>query len=187
MPSVTTIDGSKLEIVITPDKTKVSDADLVQPDIYASNGVLHLVSSLLVPDGALQITPEKHLLALGCTSFVSLIHSTNLTSLINNTEVKSTILAPTDDVISVLAGPELPKPGSEELKRLLQYHFIPGRWLPRKLGDGMLLETELIEDGLGGGRQVLPVEVNADKAVKNSITFGGVSILDGPSELPRLL
>jgi solute carrier family 25 carnitine/acylcarnitine transporter 20/29 len=144
------------------------------------------VSSLLVPEGALQITPEKHLLAMRCTSFVSLIHSTDLTHLINNTEVKSTILAPSDDVISILGDAELPERGSLELERMLRYHFIPGRWLPKKLENGTLLETELVEEGLQNGRQVLPVEVNEEvnsaEGSKKSITFGGVSILNGPSK-----
>jgi solute carrier family 25 carnitine/acylcarnitine transporter 20/29 len=124
--SVTTIDGTTLEIVVSPEKTMISSAELVQPDIYASNGVLHLVSSLLVPPGALQLTPEKYLLALNCTTFVSLVHSVNLTSLINDTEAKYTILAPKDDVLSAFGNSGLPEKGTEELKRMLQYHFIPG-------------------------------------------------------------
>ncbi|OBZ78881.1 Periostin [Grifola frondosa] len=153
--NLTTIEGPKLEIITSPEdhKVKVSSAELVDRDIYASNGVLHTVSSLLFPPGALQLTPEKYLLALNCSFFVSLLHSVNLTSLVNNTNVQQTILAPRDDVISVFGGGELPDKGSEELKRLLQYHFIPGRWTPKKLQNGMLLETALEEIGLDGGRQ----------------------------------
>ncbi|KAJ6621583.1 hypothetical protein B0H10DRAFT_2162956 [Mycena sp. CBHHK59/15] len=140
-----TIDGSVLDIVVTPERTMVSSAELVKPDIYASNGVLHLVSSLLVN---LEITPEKSLLALNCSSFVSLLHSVNLTGLVNNTEARYTILAPRDDVLSLFGDTDLPERGSEDLKKLLQYHFIPGTWTPKKLDDGMLLETALAEEGL---------------------------------------
>src|SRR5882757_9871270 len=118
--SVTTEYGSQLEVVISEGKTSISDAALLQPDIYASNGVLHLVSSLLVPPGALQLTPEKYLLALNCTSFISLLHSVNLTHLINDTETPYTILAPKDDILSIVADDGLPKKGSDELKRMLQ-------------------------------------------------------------------
>ena len=116
---VTTIDGPALEIVPSDNKIKVSDAELVDRDIYASNGVLHTVSSLLVPPDAIQLTPEKSLLALNCTEFVSLVHSVNLTHLINDTETEYTILAPRDDVIEMFATDDLPHRGSEELKRLL--------------------------------------------------------------------
>lgn len=172
------MDGQTLEIVVSPEKTTISEADLVEPDIYASNGVLHLVSSLLIPPGALQLTPEKYLLALNCTSFVSLIHSSNLTALINDTETEYTILAPSDDVLSVFGQSELPKPGSDELKRLLQYHFIPGRWTHKKLESGMLLETALEEEGLDGGRQVLDIQLS-DSGKK--VFFGGASVVGDPS------
>ena len=176
---MTTIDGTNLEIVVTPEKTVVSTADLVQPDIYASNGVLHLVSSLLIPDGALQLTPEKYLLALNCTSFVSLLHSVDLTNLINSTTTEYTILAPRDDVLSVFGDEgDLPEKGTEELKRLLEYHFIPGRWSPKELKDRMLLETALKEVGLDGGRQVLAVEVSDDlKESDRHVSFGGAGTI----------
>ena len=170
----------KLEIVVTPEKTTVSDASLVHPDIYASNGVLHLVSSLLIPEGVLKLTPEKYLLALNCTTFVSLLHSVDLATLINDTDAKYTILAPRDDILTVFGEGELPGRGTAELKRLLQYHFIPGRWTPKKLEDGMLLQTALEEDGLAGGHQVLGIEVTSDekkKAVEKTIRFGGAGVI----------
>ncbi|KIY70178.1 carnitine/acyl carnitine carrier [Cylindrobasidium torrendii FP15055 ss-10] len=180
--NLTTIDGQNLEIVVSPDKTMVGQADLVEADIYASNGVLHIVNSLMIPPGALQITPEKYLLALNCTSFVSLIHSTNLTSLVNDTEAKYTILAPQDDIFTFFDEPTLPEPGSEELKKMLQYHFLPGRWTPKKLQDGMLLETALQEPGLDGGRQVLEVESDTKK-----IRFAGASVIGEPVEVNNTL
>lgn len=185
--TVTTIEGQKLEIAQSEDgkKTTVSSAELVEPDIYASNGVVHTVSSLLVPPGSLQLTPEKFLLVLNCTSFVSLLHSVDLTSFINDTETHWTILAPRDDVIA-LGSSELPPSGSEELKKLLQYHFIPGKQFAKKLKDGQLLETALEEEGLGGGRQVLAVDVHEDDSKDNkkgknkSVGFGGAGIIGEP-------
>ncbi|KAJ6574958.1 carnitine/acyl carnitine carrier [Mycena capillaripes] len=172
-----TIDGSVLDVVVTPERTTVSGAELLQPDIYASNGVLHLVSSLLVN---LEITPEKYLLALNCTSFMSLLHSVNLTGLVNDTEARYTILAPRDDVLALFGSGDLPEKGSEDLKKLLQYHFIPGHWSPKHLDDGMLLETALVEDGLDGGRQVLSIGVTSGEKKKEdkSIKFGGVGVMD---------
>lgn len=183
---MTTLEGTQLDIVVTPDGTKIKDATLVQPDIYASNGVLHLVSSLLFPPDALQLTPEKYLLALNCTRFVSLLHSVDLTDLINNTDSKYTILAPRDDIIAVFDDPEFPKPGTEELRKLLQYHFIPGRWAPNKLKDGSLLQTALEEPGLSGGHQVLSIEVHSEDKKKSSdraIRFGGAGVIGEPGDL----
>ncbi|KAH7912597.1 hypothetical protein BJ138DRAFT_1083331 [Hygrophoropsis aurantiaca] len=178
--NLTTLYGSELEVVVSSHKTSISGAELIQPDIYASNGVLHLVSSLLIPPGTLQLTPEKYLLTLNCTTFISLLHSVDLAHLINDTETQYTILAPKDDVLSVFADNSLPKPGSEELKRLLQYHFLPGKWSPKKLKDRMLLESVLQEPGLDFGRQVLQVEVSdGEKQDSNSrhIRFGGAGVV----------
>ncbi|VDC01863.1 unnamed protein product [Peniophora sp. CBMAI 1063] len=180
--NLTTLHGQTLEVVRAPDKVLVSNAEIVQSDIYAANGVLHTVNSLLVPDGALRLTPEKMLLTFNCTTFISLLHSVDLTSLVNNTDAKYTILAPADDVITLFGNDELPEKGSEELKKLLQYHFLPGKWTPKKLRDATLVETELIEDGLDGGRQVLEVEVtDKSKAEADSsevIRFAGAAVVD---------
>ena len=173
---VTTMKGNHLEIVTAPDKVIVNDAELMQPDVYASNGVLHTVSSLLVPERSLKLTPEKFLLALNCTRFVSLLHSVNLTSLINDTDAHYTMLALGDDVMNLFGDSDLPERGSDELKRALQYHFIPGRWTPKKMKHPMLLETELKEPGLDGGRQVIDIEVTHDHELSKDakIRFGGV-------------
>ncbi|KAG6862441.1 hypothetical protein C0995_011881 [Termitomyces sp. Mi166 len=187
--NLTTLDGSKLEIKVSPTNITISGANLVEPDILASNGVLHLVDSLLVPPGTLQLTPEKYLLALNCTIFVSLLHSVGLDTLINNTDAKYTILAPSDDVMSLYGDKELPEKGSEELKKLLRYHFLPGNWTLEKLADGMLLETALEEDGLAGRKQVLSVGVSPDvkKLAEKSIRFAGAKTIGNPIKVNNTL
>ncbi|KAL0580830.1 carnitine transporter [Marasmius crinis-equi] len=187
--NLTTIDGTTLEVVVAPDKTMVSSATLVQPDIYAANGVLHFVDSLLTPPGAIKMTPEKYLLTLNCSKFVSLIHDSDLTYLINDTEAKYTILAPSDDVMSFFSGGDLPKRGSDEMKKMLQYHFMPGHYAPKKLKSGMLVETTLEEEGLGYKRQVLQVEaVDGDKEDSwKSLKFGGASVVREPVEVNNVL
>ncbi|KAJ3516459.1 hypothetical protein NLJ89_g1099 [Agrocybe chaxingu] len=187
---LTTVKGTKLEFEVTPEGTKIRDAKLTQPDIYASNGVLHLVSSLLLPPDSLKLTPEKYLLALNCTKFVSLLHSAELEHLINDTHSRYTILAPSDDVLSIFEDPEFPEPGSEELKKLLQYHFIPGHWTPNKLKTGSLLETALKEPGLNDDSQVLSVEVQSEdkkKSASKTISFGGAGVIGDPVEVNNTL
>ncbi|KZV77030.1 FAS1 domain-containing protein [Peniophora sp. CONT] len=189
--NLTTLQGQTLEVVRAPDKVLVSDAEIVQSDIYAANGVLHTVSSLLVPEGALRLTPEKLLLTYNCTTFISLLHSVNLTSLVNNTDAKYTILAPPDDVMTLFGGDDLPEKGSEELQKLLQYHFLPGRWTSKKLRDATLVETELTEDGLDDGRQVVEVEVTdkskAEAGSSDVIRFAGAAVVGEPLPLDNVI
>lgn len=182
---MTTLNGRQLNVVTESDKVLISKAELVQPDIYASNGVLHTVSSLLIPEGALQLTPEKFLLTLNCTNFISMIHSVNLTDLINDVDAKYTILAPQDDVISAFGSENLPEKGSDDLKRLLKYHFLPGHWTPKNLKDGLLIETKLDEPGLAGKAQVLEASISHRSKRQTqagpSISFGGASTIGDPS------
>jgi len=194
---VTTLAGQTLEVVAAPDnRTLVGAATLVQPDVYASNGVLHTVSSLLLPNGTLQLTPEKLLLTYNCSSFVSLLHSVNLTGFVNDTETKRTILAPQDDVMALFAGGDgnggLPANGTDALRRVLEYHFLPGHWAPGKLRKTPLVETELREPGLNGSRQVVKIESNAkdvndDAKTVTDISFGGASVVGDRRKCPSFL
>jgi solute carrier family 25 (mitochondrial carnitine/acylcarnitine transporter), member 20/29 len=180
---VETINGTKLEVSVDSGKTTISHASIVRPDIYASNGVIHFISELIIPPGSIELTPEKYLLALNCSTFVSLIHSVNLTSFINDTSAEYTILAPKDDVISVFGGDQLPKKGSKQLEKVLRYHIVPGNWTPGKLEDKTLLETALLEEGLDGGKQVLHADVTDGKHIR----FGGASVLGDPSKFYGLV
>jgi len=78
--------------------------------------------------------------------------------------------------MSLFGDSDLPKEGSDELKRALEYHFIPGRWTPGRMKRRMLLETELKEPGLDGGRQVIDIEVTHDRTLsgETAVRFGGV-------------
>lgn len=182
--------GNEVEVKRSDDEITVAGAKVVTTDIYAANGVIHLIDSLLVPAGALQLTPEKYLLALNCSKFVGLLHSVDLTDMINRTDSTLTILAPQDDILGIYDDPDdLPESGSEELRQLLQYHFIPGRWTPDQLVDGALIETALYPTGLAGVAQVLEVSVekkggkgkDKDKEKdKIDISFGGAGIIGDP-------
>lgn len=180
------MDGTTVEVATSQGNTTVSTGKLIHRDIYAANGVLHLVSSLLIPEGALVITPEKYLLAFNCTTFVSLLHSVDFTDVIHDTKTKYTILAPKDDVFSIFGDDHLPERGTSELRKVLQYHFIPGHWPAKKLHDRMLLETELKEEGLNDGRQVLAIDVSGSngKGLGASISFDGANVIGDPSKYP---
>ena len=46
---VTTVQGDKLTVSIDGDTVKVGDATVTQPDVAASNGVVHVIDKVLVP------------------------------------------------------------------------------------------------------------------------------------------
>lgn len=192
--------------------TTINDgaATVLKKDIYASNGVLHTVDSLLVPPGAplFKATAEKWLLALNATVFVGMLREAGLSSYVDGTKGDSkewTILAPADDVLTDvtslwtrakhLKGTELDAKGRSaldtihhELRTLLRYHIIPGILESKDLVDGQLVGTELRPDSLKGERMRLKVDVVSDKARKGQVgalgngdlAFGGANVIADP-------
>ena len=47
--SAPTVEGSILKVSID-DWIKVNDADVIQPDIQASNGIIHVINAVLIPE-----------------------------------------------------------------------------------------------------------------------------------------
>nr|XP_018259015.1 uncharacterized protein I303_08558 [Kwoniella dejecticola CBS 10117]OBR81173.1 hypothetical protein I303_08558 [Kwoniella dejecticola CBS 10117] len=96
-----------------PGQLLVNGSTAATVDIFASNGVIHIVPNLLIPENfSLLNSAEKMLLSLNATRFVSLLRSANLSdtyigsSPIDNHRKDSedgwTILAPTDDVLDIM-------------------------------------------------------------------------------------
>jgi len=168
----------------------VNGSAVVERDILASNGVLHIVSDLLLPAGSLQLNAEKYLLALNATRFVGLLRSANLSSYVQAQDRPYTILAPRDDVLdsTLTRSSTLPREGTLEMEELLRYHVLDGRWTPDRLADGQLLGTVLRPRGLAGAAQLMPVTVaSADVRAlglpqgNGDIAFGDANVIAEPS------
>ncbi|WWD06482.1 hypothetical protein V865_004572 [Kwoniella europaea PYCC6329] len=97
-----------------PGQLAINGTNAQTVDIFASNGVIHILPNLLVPENfTLLNSAEKMLLSLNATRFVSLLRSANLSDAYigpsgsdghrKNKEGKGwTILAPTDDVLDIM-------------------------------------------------------------------------------------
>ena len=46
---VATVEGSKLMVTIKDGKVKINGANVIKPDVKASNGVIHLIDKVLMP------------------------------------------------------------------------------------------------------------------------------------------
>lgn len=47
---VTTVEGQKINITRGPSGVKVNDANVIKTDVIASNGVIHVIDAVLIPD-----------------------------------------------------------------------------------------------------------------------------------------
>jgi len=53
--SVKTVEGSDVKIAISPAGVMVNNAKVIQPDIKASNGVIHAIDSVILPPAAAKV------------------------------------------------------------------------------------------------------------------------------------
>lgn len=193
-----TLSNHSLEITKDGDNIKVNESTVVERDILASNGmsrlkrswnvldvktgVLHIMDSLLLPAGSLQLNAEKTLLALNCTRFVTLLRDAGLSNYVQNADQAYTILAPKDDVFAEWYDwANLPSPGSSEMKTLLRYHFVEGKYEPSDLEDQALLRTALRPNKLKGESQRLQVFKSSSESGE-LISFGNANVEGNPSE-----
>lgn len=169
----------------------VNGSAILTPNVIASNGVMHVVDKLLLPHGSLALTPEKYLLALNATRFVSLFRSAELSYLLQssphipNNNATYTILATKDDILERYESQPwqtLPPEGSKEMKETLKYHILEGKWTKKQLKDGALLKTMLQTEELGGNHQRIPVSVTSKKEAQGDIGFGSASVISEPIE-----
>lgn len=120
------------------------------------------------------------LLALNCTRFISLLHASNLSDLLQQNEEPYTVLAPMDEILGSGAdrwsSPSLPRDGSPAMTDLLKYHLVAGRWAPDDFTDGMLLESELDTPMLKDAKQKIPVSVTVDPHMRAQDRPGAATI-----------
>ncbi len=103
--SLPTALGGSISVETDEGEIKVMEARVVQEDILTENGVVHLIDSLILPFGDLDMTIEANLLALNASRFVDLIYEAGLQHYINkpahlqrHDQEAFTFLAPRDDV-----------------------------------------------------------------------------------------
>lgn len=188
------IDRNPLDVQIKAGEMSINGTHVTTPDIFASNGVVHTIDTLLLPpDFKLLNSPEKLLLSLNATRFVSLLRLANLseTYTARHSERAYTFLAPTDEVLERMerwvtrdwdlavtaVGQEAQV--MDVLKEQILYHILPGKLSLKELKDGALLETELKAEGLGAGRQRIKVDVGPHEDGSDVLSIGDIKIGDG--------
>lgn len=126
LSNATTVEGQRVDISAT-NGVKVDKANVVKADIIASNGVIHVIDSVLMPE-----TKNVVEVAQGAGSFNTLIAAATAAGLGEylSTEKGITVFAPTDEAFAKLpAGTveDLLKPeNKEKLTSILALHVVKG-------------------------------------------------------------
>ena len=152
----------------------INDAEVIIPDIEASNGVIHVIDAVLIPQGFELVVAEEVTqpnivdIAVNDGRFTVLTAALQEAGLVETLQGEGpfTVFAPTDDAFAALlaaldisAGDLLAQPG---LADVLLYHVVSGQVMSTDLSDGMSAATvggENITVDLDGGVFINDAEV----------------------------
>ncbi|KAI9475398.1 MAG: FAS1 domain-containing protein [Benjaminiella poitrasii] len=170
--SYTTQSGDDLQVNVNANgQVTVNGHRVLEKDILAANGVLHILDDLPYKPNSVQFNARKYLLGLNATKFVSLLDAFDLSDFL--TSSNKTILAPTNEVIDE---DDIP---NNQKRQWLSYHLLQQSWEPSQITDGALLKTEYNSSLLNNEPQRVLVSVDDQK--KNNIRFGDHSKVIGNS------
>ena len=129
--SAATVQGESLAIAFKEGQVRVNDAAILNADIECSNGVIHVIDSVLLPP-----TPEtaKDILSVAKSAgtfntLIAAVEAAGLTDVLQG-DGPFTVLAPTDEAFAALPKGTveslLKKENIDQLKAVLTYHAFSG-------------------------------------------------------------
>ena len=128
-----TAGGFSIQISIE-NGAQINSANVIQADIMATNGVIHVIDEVLLPpsedivDKAISFNPDE---------FNSLVAAVVQADLVNTLKSQGpfTVFAPTDAAFAAL-GVDLASLSKEDLTNILLYHVVPASVFSSDLSEG---------------------------------------------------
>ncbi len=130
---VQTAGGYSIEINID-NGAKINTASVIQADVIATNGVIHVIDEVLMPptedivEKALSFNPGEF------NTLVAAVIQADLVATLQS-EGPFTVFAPTDAAFEAL-GVDLASLSNEDLTSILLYHVVPGNVFSSDLSEG---------------------------------------------------
>ena len=158
----------------------VNGANVIAADVAASNGVIHVIDEVILPDNAKTLAD----LVAGTEGFSTLLAALKAAGLDSVVATKGpfTVFAPTDEAFAKLPEntiPTLLKPeNKDQLANILLYHVVPGVVMAKDVKAG---EVKAANDGtLGVTVSDWGVKINDSKVIKTDIEAlnGVVHVID---------
>lgn len=160
---LTTLNGDKLEVSITDDGVMIGDAKVAQADIMASNGVIHVIDSVLVPE--IRTITEIAVATDSLSTLVAGLQAADFVDTFNDASANFTVFAPTNAAFNAAGGINASNIGDVDgLTSVLTYHVVAGSVKAEDLRDGQVLTT------LNG--ETLTVSIEGD-----TVRVGGATVV----------
>jgi uncharacterized surface protein with fasciclin (FAS1) repeats len=135
LESASSVQGKDVAIKVDGGKVYINDAEVIITDIETSNGVIHVIDSVLLPPSEEDAMMDKTIvdIAVADGRFTTLVAALTAAELVDtlNGEGPFTVFAPTDDAFAALpAGTVenllLPE-NKQALTDILLYHVVSGK------------------------------------------------------------
>jgi uncharacterized surface protein with fasciclin (FAS1) repeats len=175
LTSATTLNGQRLDIALVEGAVTIDGATVVTSDIVCSNGVIHVIDAVVLPE-------SKNLaeVATGAKSFGTLLAAAKAAGLVDALTKGGpfTVFAPTDEAFAKL--PEgtvatLLKPENKaRLAAILKHHIVSGRVYADQAAKldkaptigGTELEVAITKDSARiGGANIVATDIEASNGV----------------------
>jgi transforming growth factor-beta-induced protein len=159
LTSAKTLEGQSLPIKVADGSVYVGGAKVTTPDVVASNGVIHVVDSVLIPPAA----PTKNILqtAKAAGQFKTLTSLISKAGLVGPLKAQGpfTVFAPTDAAFAKVPKQTLAALAADKakLRAVLLYHVVKG-----KVTAATIVELDSVKT-LNGKRA--PIEVVGNRVV----------------------
>ncbi|XOV94446.1 MAG: fasciclin domain-containing protein [Bacteroidota bacterium] len=179
--TVATLNGD-IEVNVGSGVTINGTANVVTADVEATNGVVHIINEVLIPEGfELPVTDDIVELAQATSNLSTLVAAVTAADLVTTLQGDGpfTVFAPTNEAFSNLPDGVLDYllDNPAELAEILQYHVVSGKVLSTDLSTGTVatLNGDIDVDVSSG------VVINGSATVVNAdieATNGVVHIID---------
>ncbi len=145
LKSARTLNGATIAIKVNDGKVFINDAQVIVVDVRASNGVIHVIDTVLIPPAKPTNIIDTAIAAGNFKTLVAAIEAAGLTDTLKKGSY--TVFAPTDEAFAKLpAGTveELLKPENKQaLTDILLYHVVRGRLASKTLAHHNSVRTLL--------------------------------------------
>ena len=149
-----TLQGSPVTFKVTDGKAMIDGANIVATDVMASNGVIHVIDSVILPPAkaaapaaAAAAPAAKDIVAtaVGAGQFNTLVAAVKAAGLVEALQGKGpfTVFAPTDEAFAKLPAGTVEGllKDPKALSNILLYHVVPGAVKAAAVKDGLTAKT----------------------------------------------
>jgi transforming growth factor-beta-induced protein len=143
-----TVLGKNVAIKVDGGKVYINEAEVIITDIEASNGVIHVIDTVILPPAEVKAMDIVDT-AVADGRFTTLVAAVQAAGLVDTLKGEGpfTVFAPTDDAFAKLPAGTidelLKSENKQQLTDILLYHVMAGKIMAESVTDGLIADSAL--------------------------------------------